>query len=434
MRFTSQFTRGAFSALTVSVGAWAGAVETLDSLSVTNIDDVRGHLYLPTTADGLDITWSSSDENVISSDGIVKRPDADQIVKLVASIDSEGQVHEREFNASVKKAVQLDPFEAYAFSYFTGSSLEGENIFFSASNGNDALDWQELNGGKPVLRSTQGTKGLRDPFIIRSPEGDTFYLIATDLSIGSGTSWEDSVRTGSLYLEIWESHDLVNWSEQRHVKVSPDNAGNTWAPEAFWDDENNAYAVFWASSLYDDDDPDHTGDSYHRMLYSLTRDFVTFSEAKIWQDTGDARIDTTVLKSGDTLYRFTKDEGAATGCTDIIQESATRLLAGVDEWKTQATCIGAKAGLAAVEGPTTFKSNEGDVHGDKFYLFVDEYGGRGYIPLETENIDEPDWQVSADYNLPTSPRHGTVIPVTAAENKALVNALSAKRRGRVMKE
>ena len=29
-----------------------------------------------------------------------------------------------------------------------------------------------------------GEKGLRDPFLIRSPEGDKFFLIATDLSIG----------------------------------------------------------------------------------------------------------------------------------------------------------------------------------------------------------------------------------------------------------
>lgn len=422
------------SALAVAAPAvWAGAAETLDSLSVTNIDNVRGHIHLPTNSDGLAISWSTSDLDVISADGIVKRPANDQMVRLVATIDSDGEVHEREFNASVKKAVQLEPLEAYAFSYFTGSSLEGENIFFAASNGNNALDWQELNGGKPVLRSSQGTKGLRDPFIIRSPEGDTFYMIATDLSIGSGTSWDDAIRKGSLYLEIWESHDLVTWSEQRHVKISPDNAGNTWAPEAFWDAEQNAYAVFWASSLYEDDDPDHTGDSYHRMMYSLTRDFVTFSEPEIWQDAGDARIDTTVLQSGNTLYRFTKDEGSVTGCTDIIQESASSLLAGMDDWKLQATCIGADAGLAAVEGPTAFKSNKDDVHGEKFYLFVDEYGDRGYMPLETDDLEKPNWQLSKDYKLPTSPRHGTVIPVTATEHSALVKALSAKRRARVVR-
>ena len=63
--------------------------------------------------------------------------------------------------------------------------------------------------------------GLRDPFLIRSPEGDRFFLIATDLSIGRNGDWDRSQRTGSKYLEIWESTDLINWSEQRHVQGLP---------------------------------------------------------------------------------------------------------------------------------------------------------------------------------------------------------------------
>jgi hypothetical protein len=313
-------------------------------------------------------------------------------------------------------SVAADDLAGYAFLYFTGNSRDGENIYIAASNGNNALSWTELNGGQPILRSTQGTKGLRDPFIIRSPDGGTFYLIATDLSIGSGTSWGDAVRKGSLYLEIWESLDLKTWSEQRHVKVSPDTAGNTWAPEAYYDDSIGQFVVFWASSLYAEDDPDHTGETYHRMMYATTSDFVTFSEPQVWQDAGMSRIDSTVLHEGDTFYRFTKDEGAAnTGCADIIQERSTSLRADLASWTRVAACIGRDAGTSAVEGPTAFKANPGDVNGDKFYLFVDEYGGRGYIPLETADIANPKWTVSASYRLPRSPRHGTVIPITASE-------------------
>jgi hypothetical protein len=57
--------------------------------------------------------------------------------------------------------------EGYVFAYFRDNSLDGEKIFLAASKGNNALDWEELNGGNPVLTSTQGTKGLRDPFLIR---------------------------------------------------------------------------------------------------------------------------------------------------------------------------------------------------------------------------------------------------------------------------
>jgi hypothetical protein len=320
-----------------------------------------------------------------------------------------------------------DSYEAYAFAYFTGSSRAGENIYLAASNGNDALNWIELNGAQPILKSTAGTKGLRDPFIIRSHDESKFYLLATDLSIGSGTSWDAAVRKGSRYLEIWESTDLVTWSAQRHVLVSPATAGNTWAPEAYYDEQRSEYVVFWASSLYSASDPNHTGTSYHRMMYSTTKDFVTFSTAQIWQDAGTSRIDSTVLEYNNVYYRFTKDEGAVTGCSDIIEESSSTLTAQVSSWKSISTCIGKNAGTSAVEGPTVFKSNPNDVRGNKFYLFVDEYTSRGYIPLETEDISKPKWKVSSSFKLPTSPRHGTVIPITAAELSRIRSAYLKKR-------
>ncbi|CAJ2506513.1 Uu.00g006430.m01.CDS01 [Anthostomella pinea] len=327
--------------------------------------------------------------------------------------------------ASKVQRQATDVFEGYAFAYFTGDTTAGENIYFAASNGNDALDWIELNGGKPVLTSSMGTGGLRDPFIMRSVEGDTFYILATDLSIGSGTSWDDAVRTGSRYLEIWESSDLVTWSDQRHVLVSPETAGMTWAPEAYYDDELGTYVVYWASALYDESDTNHTGDTYDKMLYATTDDFTTFSEPQTWQDAGSARIDSTVLEVDGVYYRFTKDEGASTGCTDIIEESSTYLTATLDSWTQIATCIGANAGTGAVEGPSIFKSNPDDVNGDKYYLFVDEYTDRGYIPLESTSISSPDWQISSSYTLPTSPRHGTVMPIMAAELLAFTAAWTA---------
>jgi hypothetical protein len=301
-------------------------------------------------------------------------------------------------------AAQSDPLEGYAFLYFTGSTSAGENIYLAASTGNNALNWTELNGGQPILTSSHGTKGLRDPFVIRSAEGDKFFLLATDLSIGSGTSWDASVRTGSRYLEIWESSDLVNWSAQRHVQVSPPTAGNTWAPEAYYDASLGQYVVYWASSLYDEADTAHAGTTYHRMLYATTSDFVTFSETQIWQDAGMSRIDS-------TFYRFTKDEGASgTGCADIIEERSDSLRATLDSWTQVTACIGKNAGTESVEGPTVFKSNPGDVNGEKFYLFVDEYVDRGYIPLETEDLASPAWKVAASYKLPMSPRHGEFNP------------------------
>jgi pectin methylesterase-like acyl-CoA thioesterase len=68
---------------------------------------------------------------------------------------------------------------------------------------------------------------------------------------------------------VWESRDLVNWSPQRSAQVSPPAAGNTWAPEAYWDSKRGVYVVFWVSKLYAANDPGHTGSSYNRMMYGF---------------------------------------------------------------------------------------------------------------------------------------------------------------------
>src|SRR4051795_3534322 len=77
--------------------------------------------------------------------------------------------------------VHRQRYAGYLFAYFTGEgTADGEQVYFGLSQGNDPLRWQQPGGG-PALRSDVGTKGVRDPFVIRSPRGDKFFLIATDL-------------------------------------------------------------------------------------------------------------------------------------------------------------------------------------------------------------------------------------------------------------
>ncbi|MFF1360883.1 family 43 glycosylhydrolase [Streptomyces sp. NPDC058297] len=303
-------------------------------------------------------------------------------------------------------------YEGYLFVYFTGEgTADGEQIRFALSRGDDPLHWRELNGGEPVLTSALGDKGVRDPFVIRSPEGDTFFLIATDLKIYGGAGWDYVQRHGSRSIMVWESTDLVNWSQERLVRVSPATAGNTWAPEAYWSEEVGAYVVFWASKLYADDDTEHTGDTYNRMLYATTTDFVTFSEAKVWNDPGYSVIDSTVIAHDGTYYRFTKDERSAeqSSCGKfILEEKATDLLD--TDWDTVSECIGSGA-MTQGEGPLVFKSNTEE----KWYLFVDDYTASGYMPFESTDLAGGAWTKSAEYRLPSAPRHGTVLPVTKDE-------------------
>ncbi|HZH62172.1 MAG TPA: immunoglobulin-like domain-containing protein, partial [Metabacillus sp.] len=396
-----------------------------EALMVHNIHDVRGNLTLPTSGEnGTKITWKSSDPKMITATGEVKRPAqgvGNKTVKLTATISLNNEMITKAFLANVKEMPKKQAYEGYVFSYFTGEGYtNGEQIYFALSEGNNPLKWNELNNGAPAITSKLGEKGLRDPFIIRSPEGDKFYLIATDLKVNGDWNWDRAQRSGSRSIMVWESTDLINWSEQRMVEVAPPEAGNTWAPEIFYDDTTGEYIVFWASKLYDN--ADHSGSTYNKMMYSKTRDFYTFTKPEVYIDLGYSVIDTTMIKHDDKIYRLSKDERSNTSSSPngkfIFQEVGNSVLD--PNFKLIKEGIG-KGSIGQGEGPTIFKSNTEE----KWYMFIDEFGGRGYVPFETTDLQSGEWKLSENYDLPARPRHGTVLPVTKAEHEALLKNVPA---------
>lgn len=90
-----------------------------------------------------------------------------------------------------------------------------------------------MNNGYAVLNSTLGTLGVRDPYIIRSPNNDKFYLIATDLQYAAINDWDLAKRHGSRPIATWESPDLKTWSAQRLAQVSPVTAGDLKVQSAY---------------------------------------------------------------------------------------------------------------------------------------------------------------------------------------------------------
>lgn len=314
------------------------------------------------------------------------------------------------------------PFTAYLFAYFKGEGLEqGEQIYFAVSR--DGLHWRDINGGNPVLTSTLGEKGLRDPFIMRSADNTKFYVIATDLKINGNNNWTAAQTSGSKSIMVWESGDLINWSEQRMCRVAPDGAGCTWAPEAVYNEETGEYIVFWSSKIPTSQSVANN-DYTHRVYYCTTKDFMTFSDAKVWTELKNAKgntisvIDATVIKVGDTYYRFKKNEateahksGMPTSGKYIIMEKANSLFG---QWTEIGTDM---SQIAYVEGPTCFKFN-GE---DKWCLFLDDFGGKGYYPLVTNDLSSAKFTQPTDYKLPSVMRHGSVINLTESEYNNLMS-------------
>jgi len=385
-----------------------------DKLAIPNADAIYGNITLPQSGgNGITISWSTDRPDVINVNeivnsnydntppGVVTRQNVDTQVTLTATLTYGTASITKEIPVTVKakpKQLTEDDMKAYLFAYFTGeSSATGEQIYFATST--DGLHWKELNDNNPVLTSSVGDKGVRDPFILRSPEGDKFYMIATDLRIANGAGWGAAQTAGSKSIVVWESNDLVNWSKERLVKVARDDAGCTWAPEIVYDEKTGEYLVFWASRVAADNF------AKQRIYIAKTRDFYTFTEPVVYLERPSDVIDATIIKHDGIYYRFTKDEVNK----NIVVDKCDQLL-GKEFERISAPVVESQSG---VEGPAIFKFN-GE---NKWCLLLDNYGGIGYYPLISTDLASGVFTrlSTSEYSLPSSPRHGTVMPITQDE-------------------
>lgn len=420
------------------------------AVSIADMDDVRSNVTLPASGSryGSSLSWTSSAPGTVDvagtddvAGGIVHRPaDADAAVTLTVTATKDGQTASREIALTVRRAYEMPKTTDYLFAHFTGTegSPSDEQIYLATSR--DALTFTDTRAnGDPVLSLTkdQGDGGVRDPFVIRSPEGDRFYLIATDLSIHYRGGWgaAQATETGSMDLVVWESTDLVNWSEPRFVDVASriPNAGMAWAPEAIWDEETGQYYVYWATRA---DGNTEFGDSVD-VYMSTTRDFQTFSTPVKWIDREHSIIDTSVIKVGDWFYRASGDGEITIERSKNLAAttaSATANAAGTDQdWVLVGTLQSILSGSGncsgganytggCLEGPEFFEYNDDDrADAEHLYgLLADQYAtGRGYLPFRTTDIGSTstaDWSKATDVNLGSlKKRHGGILPITAQE-------------------
>jgi len=296
----------------------------------------------------------------------------------------------------------------FLFVTFKGEETPlSEQVYFAVSR--DGRRWESLNGAEPVLISTLGEKGVRDPFLLRAHDGKTFYLIATDLSINRNNRWDRAVRAGSRSLVIWESADLVTWSAPRLAAVAAEDAGCTWAPEAIYDEENQDYLVFWAST----NQLDNFGK--HRIWAARTKDFKTFGKPFIYIEKPTPVIDTTIVRADGQYYRFTKDE----------EFKAVRLEASNNLMGPWHDVPGfSLARMTGYEGPACYLVQPASAGKPPTWcLILDRYSkGTGYQPFVTQDLAGGQFAPAEGFAFPHRFRHGSVLPLTAAEYQRVQSA------------
>src|SRR5699024_3517735 len=92
----------------------------------------------------------------------------------------------------------------------------------AATTENDVFTFEEVNDGAPVVPNEGDTTGHRDPYILRSHDGDRYYMIATDLCIGCGTGWDEAQSSGSLKVNGRESTAMGQREAHRRVRTRAD--------------------------------------------------------------------------------------------------------------------------------------------------------------------------------------------------------------------
>ena len=176
--------------------------------------------------------------------------------------------------------------DIYVSTSFHEPANEGLRFIYSY----DGINWNPIEG--TFLAPKVGNqKVMRDPSIVKGPDG-TFHLVWT-------SSWRGDKGFGYA-----SSKDLIHWSEERFITVMDDpTTVNVWAPELFYDDVKRQYMIIWASCIpgkFPDGLEDHNNN--HRLYYTTTKDFKTFSKAKLLIEPGFSSIDATMVKRGNNDY------------------------------------------------------------------------------------------------------------------------------------
>ncbi len=271
----------------------------------------------------------------------------------------------------------------------------------------DGRHWMALNNNQPVWNHF-----VRDQFIHRGPDG-VWRLVAT----GGDNNAEKRKQYGPSFLYA-TSTDLINWKVENYLYLMKDArndkgemAQNIWAPEYFYDETTKEYIVFWSSSFED------AGWKQSRLWYSKTRDWKTFSPAKVMFEPPYSVIDGTLIKEKGTYYLFHKEEmfGAKYGERRAIRVAKSKRVEGPYTVYNGPLNKGQLV-PTITEGPSVMPDPS-----SKGWLLLYDYPMADKYGV-SYSADLLHWNVLSDIAIPADARHGSVSRITRQEAKALIEA------------
>ncbi len=268
------------------------------------------------------------------------------------------------------------------FTSFNEPASAGLRLLYSK----DAYHWTDLN--HVFLKPEAGTANImRDPSLVQGPDG-TYHLVWT-------TGWKGDQGFGYA-----SSKDLVHWSAQQHINImaGEPTTVNVWAPELFYDDEAKQFIIVWASTIpYRFPKGQEDEDNNHRLYYTTTTDFKTFSPAKLFLDPQFSVIDAQILKRGHQDYVLVMKDNTRPN-RNILVAFAISPLGPYKDYSKRFTEMYS-------EGPNATKA------GNDWLIYYDSYRLKRYGAMRTTDF-KTFADVSNQVSVPEGHKHGTIFKVT----------------------
>jgi len=294
-----------------------------------------------------------------------------------------------------------EPESAYLFTSFRENSPQGLRFLYSF----DGYHWTNIPG-RFLIPNVGPSKLLRDPSLLRGPDG-TFHLVWT-------TGWRGDQGFGYA-----SSRDLIHWSEQEFIPVMTNEPTtvNVWAPELFYLDSSSSrrkeaqtqigteseppyvgcYVIVWASTIPGryPDNLEATNNN-HRQYFTATRDFKTFSPAKLFFEPGFSVIDSFILKDRNRYVLLHKDN-----TRPMLNLRVAFGKSPLGPWRDVSEPLTQKF----TEGPCALKI------GDDWLIYFDAYREHVYYgALKTRDF-KTFADVSSEVSFPEGHKHGTALAV-----------------------
>lgn len=282
--------------------------------------------------------------------------------------------------------------KAYLFTSFHEPADKGLRMLYSY----DGYQWKDLD--TVLLKPNVGNqKVMRDPSMVQGPDG-TFHLVWT-------SSWRGDKGFGYA-----SSKDLIHWSEQQFISVMDHEPTtvNVWAPELFYDDENNDFVIIWASCIPGRFERGIEEDSNnHRMYVTTTKDFKSFSRAKLFLDPKFSVIDAVIVKRK-------KDDYVLVLKDNTRPERNIKVAFGnspLGPWNN----VSRPFTDNFTEGPTVMKVK------NDWLIYYDAYRKKTYDASSTKDFIHFD-SINQKIKIPQGHKHGTIVQVSKKTLNKLLQA------------